>query len=70
MANLSAHDILSLLGDSSRMGLHNDRLSRLVADTLNLARQEEELSDDDLDFVAAARKSETDGVMDLFDDGE
>lgn len=67
MKKKSAHDILTLLGDVNSMGGHEDKLSRLISDTIALAnRQAEELSEDEMELIAAAYKPEEAEDMDLF----
>lgn len=67
MKNKSVHDMLMLLADTEKAGLHKDRLHRVIEDTLCLSEEMNELLDDELEFVAAAGKREE---LDDWDDWE
>ena len=58
MKKKSMHDVLTLLADVERAGLHKDRLSRIIGDTLSAIDEMCELSDEELGYVAAAKKDE------------
>ncbi len=57
MKNASVHDILTMMGEMRKLDMHKDRLSRLIDDTLRPI-ENNELCDDEMEFVAAAYKPE------------
>lgn len=55
----SMHDILMMIADVEQANLHKDRLSRIVEDTLLAIDETDELLDDELENIVAARKDES-----------
>ena len=67
MKKRDIHEMLTVLADMERADLYQDRLSSIIEDTLRMADEESELLDDELEEIAAARKSEDYDEKDLFD---
>lgn len=66
MANKFVNDLLVQVSDSEAMSVHEDRLSRLIEDTLLKLQDDQMLSDDELEYVAAAQKGEAAEEKELF----
>lgn len=67
MKKRNIHEMLTVLADMERADLYHDRLSSIIEDTLRMADEESELLDDELEEIAAARKSADYDEKDLFD---
>lgn len=67
MKKKNIHEMLTVLSDMEKAGLYQDRLSAVIEDTLRMADEESELLDEELEEIAAARKSADFEQKDIFD---
>lgn len=67
MKKKNIHEMLAILSDMEKSDLYQDRLSAVIEDTLRMADEESELLDEELEEIAAARKSADFEQKDIFD---